>query len=190
VDTQRLYYDFEKVRKIDPLSRPPQFVFNTGQWFGTAGVLARADFEPWMQWAMPRVISPPGYFMNGEQGILNYVINQKALVNGLCVERRKIMRWPAHSMDGLDVATVASRVAEPMVVHWAGLKKARQRDMIAGDLLAYFEELYYRQVPGGAARRLFAGFRDASSHWLREVHVKATLAAQKLFAQSRAAAST
>ena len=44
-DTQRLYYDWRKVAAIDPAARPPQFVFNSGQWFGTAGVLCRVTIS-------------------------------------------------------------------------------------------------------------------------------------------------
>src|SRR5437867_6504025 len=36
VDTKRLYYDWAKIRMVEPTARPPQFVFNSGQWFGTA----------------------------------------------------------------------------------------------------------------------------------------------------------
>jgi hypothetical protein len=181
-DTKRLYYDWEHVREIDRDARPPEFVFNSGQWFGTAGVLTRDNFAPWLEWTIPRTISHQGYFMNGEQGILNYVLNQKAATDGLHVERRQIMRWPRHSMNGLDAETVSKREAEPLVVHWAGMKRARQRDMIGADLLAYFEKVYYQRLPAGKARRLFAGWRDALSYSLLGAKVRVKLASRKLAA--------
>jgi hypothetical protein len=184
-DTKRLYYDWEKVRKIDPNARPPRFVFNSGQWFGTAGVLTRDDFAPWVEWTMPRTLRHPEHFMPGDQGILNYVLNQKAAADGLCVERRQIMCWPGHSMRGLDAETVWKRAAAPRVVHWAGVKKARQRDMIGADLLARFEKVYYKRLPVGEARRLFAGYRDALSHWLHGARVRLTLASRNLAAVQR-----
>ncbi|HTM36226.1 MAG TPA: hypothetical protein VL156_05735, partial [Terriglobales bacterium] len=76
-DAKRLYYDWESVRKIDPSAQPPEFVFNSGQWFGTAGVLTRADFAPWLDWTMPRKLRHPELFMPGEQGVLNYLFNRK-----------------------------------------------------------------------------------------------------------------
>jgi hypothetical protein len=185
-DTKRLYYDWEKVREIDPNARLPRFVVNSGQWFGTAGVLARDDFAPWVEWTMPRKLRHPEYFMPGDQGILNYVLNQKAAIDGLSVARRQIMRWPGHSMEGLDAQTVSKRAAAPLVVHWAGVKKARQRDMIGADLLAYFENAYYQRLPAGEARRLFAGSRDALSHWLLGAQVRVKLAPRKLAAIRRA----
>ena len=158
-DTKRLYYDWEKVRKIDPSVLQPEFVFNTGQWFGTAGVLTRDDFAPWLAWTMPRRTSPPGHFMNGEQGILNYVLNRKAALQGLLIERKEIMRWPGHSMDGLDAESVAKRIAPPLIIHWAGMKKMYLRHMIGSDILLHFERFYYSRLPAGTLRRRIANCR-------------------------------
>ncbi len=174
-----IYYDWKKVRQIDPCAQPPRFFFNTGQWFGTAGVLTREDFAPWLMWTMPRVTTPANHFMNGDQGILNYVFNQKAALQGLRVERRQIMRWPAHSMEGFDADSVSKGTAIPRIVHWAGLKKARQRDMLGADLLAFFEKFYYSRLPRGGMRRLFAGCRHMLSHNIGESEVRAKLAIQK-----------
>src|ERR1700687_5527733 len=52
---------------------------------------------------------------SSEQDILNYVLNQKAAIDGLRVERRQIMCWPDHSMHGLDSETVSKRAAAPRV---------------------------------------------------------------------------
>jgi hypothetical protein len=178
-DTKRLYYDWQRVRAIDPGARPPQFVFNSGQWFGTAGVFTRADFAPWIEWILPRKLRPPELFMNGDQGILNYVFNQKAALQGLQIERRQIMRWPAHAMEGLDAETVSRKAAAPRIVHWAGLKKARQRDMLGADLLAFFEKIYYDRLPAGEAGRIFAGCCHSLSHRLHKVELRAKLALRK-----------
>ena len=73
-DTRRLYYDWRKVAAVDPAARPPQFVFNSGQWFGTAGVIVRSDFALLMDWSgMPPKLLHPDLLMPGDQGVLNYV---------------------------------------------------------------------------------------------------------------------
>src|SRR5262249_8908600 len=126
-NTKRLYYDWQKVRVVDEIASPPRFVFNTGQWFGTAGVLTRDDFAPRLERTMPCRMRYSKMFMHGDQGVLNYLINRKTVLQSLAVERRKIMRWPAHSMEGLDVLAVAGGTAPIRVVHWAGIKRARQR---------------------------------------------------------------
>lgn len=188
-DTKGLYYDWEKVRQIDPSAQAPQFVFNAGQWFGTAGVLTREDFAPWVEWTMPRRVRYPTVFMPGDQGVLNYVFNKKVLLGDLRVERRKIMRWPGHSMEGLDAERVVRHAAEPLIVHWAGVKKARQRDMIGAELLVHFEKVYYQRIPSSEGRRLFAGCSGTLSHWLLGAQLRVKLALRKIAARRKAAAS-
>jgi hypothetical protein len=148
-------------------------------------VLTREDFAPWVEWTLPRKLRYPEHFMPGDQGILNYVFNRKVALDGLRVERHQIMRWPGHSMAGLDAETVRKCAAEPLVVHWAGVKKARQRDTIGADLLECFERAYYQRLPAGETRRLLAGYRDAVSHWLVGAHVRVRLASRKLAAVRR-----
>ena len=174
-NTNRLYYDWERLRTIDASAPPPQFVFNTGQWFGTAGVLTREDFGPWVEWTMPRRTTPPGLFMNGEQGILNYVLNRKVALEGMSVERRQIMRWPGYSLDGLNAETVSNRTAAPRIVHWAGMKRARQSTMVGADLLAFFEKIYYERLPAGETRRVFAGYQETFSYHLLGLQVRVRL---------------
>jgi hypothetical protein len=164
-ETKRLYYDWEKLRAIDPNAGPPQFVFNSGQFFGTAGVLSRADFAPWVEWTLPRRLRHPEYFMPGEQGILNYVLNQKVATGGLQIDRLQLMRWPGHSLDGLDAQTVSKRYASPLVIHWAGMKRPRLQKTAGGNLLLYFERSFYARIRAGWLRRHFASCRHVFVHW-------------------------
>jgi hypothetical protein len=166
-DTRRLYYDWQKVRDVDPSARPPAFVFNSGQLFGTAGVLSREDFTPWVQWSMPRRLSHPDRFMPGDQGVLNYVINQQAALHGLHVERRTIMRWPGHGLAALNASMVSTRLAPPLVVHWAGMKTRLLRNTVGADLLMFFEKFYYERLPAGGIRRILASCFHV---WLQGKH--------------------
>ena len=148
------YYDWRKVREIDPAAQPPNFVFNSGQWVGTAGLLDRADFDPWVEWTFPRKLRHPTCFFPGEQGILNYVLVQKSMTEGLKVDRREIMVWPGNGMGGLTSALVAQGTAPARIVHWAGVKKFRFSEIIGADLLEYFEMLYFRSIPHKTAYEL------------------------------------
>jgi hypothetical protein len=154
-DTHRLYYDWQEVAKIDPTACAPQFVFNSGQWFGTAGKLTRDDFQSLIDWrgAQPRP-RHPGLFKQGEQGLLNYILNQKALRGALAIDRQKIMCWPGHGMNGLDAKIIADRRAPALVVHWAGMKKSKLSEMVGGDLLLFFEKLYYQRLPRPRLQRM------------------------------------
>lgn len=175
-DTRRLYYDWRKVAAIDAAARSPQFVFNTGQWFGAAGVLTREDFAPWVDWTMPRRLKHPDCFMPGEQGILNFILNQKAAREDLRLERCSIMRWPGHGLEGLDAHTVAERRAPPVVVHWAGMKKPRLSEMAGADLLGFFENRYYGRLPMSRLRR---GLGIGYHSWI-ELRTRLEMRARKL----------
>jgi len=153
-DTHQLYYDWRKVAAVDPGARPPQFVFNSGQWFGTSGLLSRQDFAPLVDWStMPPKLRHPELFMPGDQGVLNYVLNQKAQLEGLKVDRQLIMRWPGDGMEGIDAEAIVDGRAPALIVHWAGFKGRRLSDFPGSDLLRYFEARYYEHSPGGAALR-------------------------------------
>ena len=181
VDSRRLYYNWDALAKIDPNVQSAKIAFNSGQWFGTAGLVSRQEFDTWLEWAMPRKLRYPQYFMGGEQGVMNCVVLKKEAFDGVRIERRTIMRWPGHSMEGLDAESVAKRIAPPLVVHWAGLKKARVSAMIGGDLLMFFENLYYERMLAGKLRRIFAICRHFYIQIRHYVWVRAILTYRKWF---------
>jgi hypothetical protein len=174
-DFKRLYYDWDKLREIDPKAQPARTAFNVGQWFGTAGLVKREEFDPWIEWTLPRRLRYPQYFMGGDQGVINYVILQKEMFEGLRIERRTIMRWPGHSMDSLNAETISTRSAPPRIIHWAGMKKSSLRQMVGSDILLYFERFYYSRLPAGALRRLLAICQHFSIHWLHWISVRIKL---------------
>ncbi|HZC22642.1 MAG TPA: hypothetical protein VE866_04825 [Candidatus Binatia bacterium] len=184
-DSKRLYYDWDKLREIDPQVQPARSAFNTGQWFATAGALKREDFDPWVEWTMPRCLRHPGAFMVGDQGVMNYVILQKEAIAGLRVARRAIMRWPGHSMEGLNAESIGKRTAPPQVIHWAGMKKTALRQMVGSDILQFFERFYYTRFPAGTLRRWFAICQHFWIHWLYWVSVRVKLSYRRMQAAIR-----
>jgi hypothetical protein len=173
VATRRLYYDWRQVLAVDPAATPPQFVFNSGQWFGTAGLLSRRDFEMFIDWRnVPPRLRYPGLFMPGDQGVLNYVLNRKVACEGLAVNRGTIMRWPGHGMDGVNAETVASGTAPPVIVHWAGYKGPRLGSLPGADVLRFFEAEYYTRLPSSRARRVIAAVRHPLGYWARHLAVR------------------
>ena len=180
-DFKRLYYDWDKLREIDPKVQSARAAFNVGQWFGTAGLVKREEFDLWVEWTLPRRLRYPEYFMGGDQGVMNYVILQKEASEGLRIERRTIMRWPGNSMDGLDVESVAKGTAPPLVIHWAGMKKTFLRDMVGADLLVFFEKFYYQRLPAGKFRRVLAICYSVWLQWKHFIWVRTKLTYRKWF---------
>ena len=171
IEIRRLYFDWLKLRAIDLGAQAPAFVFNSGQWFGTAGVVKREDFSPWLEWAMPRRLRRPEMFMPGEQGILNYVLNKKTAAGCIEVARRKIMCWPGHSMRGITAESIENRAAEPLIIHWAGMKKPRLSRMVGADVATFFERQYYRRMPLKTGRRL----TNLGRHFMGELNLRVQL---------------
>lgn len=160
------FYDWRKVREIDADARAPEYVFNSGQWIGTSGVLTRADFAGLVRWSLPRTLRYPDHFYPGDQGILNYVLNQKAMSGAIRVVRGLKVRWPGFGLDGVGIDDVALRRARPEIIHWAGLKKRRLRQMVGWELLSFFEDEYYRRIPAARIRRTVAVGQDAATQWV------------------------
>jgi hypothetical protein len=158
-DFKRLYYDWDKLRDIDPNVQSATKAFNVGQWFGTAGLIQREELDRWVEWTLPRRLRYPNLFMGGDQGICNYVILQKEALDGLRIDRRTFMRWPGNDMADLDVDSIAAGTAPALVIHWAGMKAIFLRNMVGGDLLQFFEQFYYTKLPLGRLRRIFALWR-------------------------------
>jgi hypothetical protein len=165
-DSRRLYYDWDKLAPLDPKVVPAIRAFNVGQWFGTAGLVKREEFDRWIEWTLPRRLYHQNMFMGGDQGVMNYVLLQKEAYDGLRIERHPIMRWAGYpnGLDGLDVAGLAAKTAPPFVIHWAGVKCWLLRNMVGYDILQFFENLYFSRLPFGRIRRMVAAWRFV---WVR-----------------------
>jgi hypothetical protein len=183
-DFKRLYYDWHALAGIDPDVQSARKSFNVGQWFGTAGLVDRDEFNQWVEWTLPRRLHYPDLFMGGDQGVMNYVILKKEALEGLRIERQTIMRWPGHSIDGLDVESVSKGTKPPLVIHWAGMKSIFLRNMVGTDLLRFFENYYYRQIPAGNVRKIFALCYHVWLHLKHWVVVRCTLRWRMLFGVS------
>ena len=148
-EMRRLYYDWDTVRSVDPTAQRPIFVFNSGQWAGRPGVLAREDFTPFLDWSLPRKLRFPECFFNGDQGLMNFVLHRKVTTDLITVERQKLMHWPGHGMEAFNLATILKGTAPCRIIHWAGLKCVRLSAMPGADLLDHFERIYYQRIPAG-----------------------------------------
>jgi hypothetical protein len=176
---RQYYYDWRLVRSQDPEARPPRFVFNSGQWLGTAGIIQRADFAPWVEWSSPRRLKHTGCFFPGDQGVMNYVLNQKALLQNVRVDTRALMHWAGRSLVGFEPQSVASGTAAPRIIHWAGVKKFARHSMAGADLLSFFEDYYYKRIQYGYPRRAVAVIQNGLLQCRASVAVRIRLRIRK-----------
>lgn len=167
---ENIYYNWHKLSTIGFPSCPPEFLFNTGQWLGTSGILKRDDFEDFIDWdQMPPKLKYPDAFKNGDQGILNYIVNQKCQSNHLLVKRLPLMHWPGNGMKGYSVHSIIAGAAPSRIIHWAGFKSPWLNSLPGADVLQFFEKFYYSKIPYGSIRRKFAIFRSPIVYWYKKI---------------------
>lgn len=177
-----LYFDWKKAAEAGIDAEAPSFVFNTGQWFGTAGLLDRRDFATLVDWSrFPSRVKYPHIFKQGEQGVFNYVLNRCVTAGRLTLALDRILLWPGRGMEGINAAGIAARETPPLVVHWAGLKRLFMRKMIGYDVLAYYETLYFSRLPFGRVRRSVAICGYISRELRRQAAVRVMLRMQTVF---------
>jgi hypothetical protein len=110
--------------------------------------------------------------MGGDQGVLNFVLNEQQRLGNVRTARVRLMRWPGHGMQGLDAASVSKGTCPSLVIHWAGMKQVRQRNMPGADVLRYYERRYYERLPAGSARLIVNSYRSALTHGLQLVRAR------------------
>lgn len=172
---REIYYDPSQATEHGMPMREADFLFNTGQWFGKTGILKREDFAGLIHWDEPRRLVYPIAFKNGDQGVLNYVVNELVRAGRINVARTALMTWPGNGLEGFDVEAVESGRAPARVVHWAGFKKARLLEMPGADLLCFFERTYYARLPAGPARCRCAAAGHVCSAWMEKFRLRARL---------------
>ncbi|HXA44206.1 MAG TPA: hypothetical protein VNZ25_01770 [Candidatus Angelobacter sp.] len=144
------YFDLKKLASLDPSFVFPGFTFNTGQMVVSSGYLTYADFEPFVSGNPPALLRPD-IFKLGEQGLLNYLLMSASNQEKLTLARTSIMLWPpTEEVASLRLDQIVENSPHRSLVHWCGMRKLRLKEMIRGDLLLHFENVYHSQIRGGS----------------------------------------
>jgi hypothetical protein len=168
VSVPDLYFDAAKIRaSLDPALSDPAFTFNTGQYVGTSGLIAREEFGALVEWSEPRRVKHPEMFNPSDQGVLNYVVLEKLRAGAISVARTPFMKWGEREISPFEVAALDEDSPYPYVIHWAGLKKLRMRHMLRADILRHFEAAYYRRLAFGRFRQWARLVQEESERWYR-----------------------
>jgi hypothetical protein len=171
----RVYFERAVAEQEGKPIPAPDFVFNSGQVFERSGLITREDFDGLVTWGEPPTLANPRVFRNGDQGVLNLVLNAKVRAGAASVARVALMRWPGHGLQGIALSDIKRHAGPPLVIHWAGMKKSRLADMVGPEILTFYEKLYYSRLPGGEARRHLAALGHWISHWQHEARVRLRL---------------
>jgi hypothetical protein len=141
------YFDPRDVERLHPGFRFPGYVFNTGQFVATSGILQRADFEPYLTFERPPRFLRPDLFKCGEQGLLNFILMATHQAGGLTLRRAPFMRWPpCMKPEEVDVTRLGPDSPYDFLLHWAGLKNYSFETAPMSHVILHFQRIYRRRA--------------------------------------------
>ncbi len=143
-----IYYNLERINEIAVDFKYPGYSFNSGQWFGTSGIVSREDFAKTLDWTDPPKPKFPDIVFNGDQANLNFVFHLKEQTEQLSISRTKLMIWPnAGNADFLNLAHIkAKQTNNAFVIHWAGMKFKKITTLPRADILQFYKKFYYTKM--------------------------------------------
>jgi hypothetical protein len=155
-DMQHYYYDFGAVSRLDPTFERPAWVFTSGHFVATSGILGRESFAAWVRWSSPVTLTHPECFFNGDQGVFNYVLAQAERRGEVSVELRPYaILASSPELSRIHLHSIRRRESEPVLVHWNGRKPTVLFCFRRAELLSFFEREYYGKVPFGRWKRIW-----------------------------------
>jgi len=176
-EVKRHYFDLVKLHQLDPSFHFCGKTFNSGQWVGTPGLISRKDFCQGLHWKNPPELKDPSCFMNGDQGIFNYVLSKLAQQGTLSLGRIPLMLWAVRDIEQLDLEQLKDNSPYRKIIHWAGVNKQRLGAMPRADILRFFEQCYFSSMPLGSLKRQLRSSKNyIVGQTQRVVHKAARLA--------------
>ncbi len=156
------YIDAEGMQKIDPEYRPPTYGINSGHMVITNGKITAPMLDALLD--LPNGKTKPAYaslFRYADQGVFNYLLAKLAQSGEASVRYEHFWLWPQlPKTDELTVEGLRAHTGLPVIVHWAGIKHFDRTKLVRYDLVRFFEDLYYKQVPGSGLVRASRDVRD------------------------------
>lgn len=150
----KIYYNRDRIKELDSEYEFPGYGFNSGQWFGTSGVLDREDFSVSLDWTEPPVPLYPDIMFNGDQGHLNFHFHRLSRNGGISIALELIMVWPSGTRaEFIDLDAIKRRERTfPFVIHWAGMKDFRRGKLPRFDIFEFYRDVHYSKA--GRLQRL------------------------------------
>lgn len=162
------FLHLERMAELDPEFRAPGWWFNSGQWVGTSGQIVESDWAPWLTQEKVPGLRHPETFYQG-QGLLNYLVMKKRAEGLLTIGFDRYSFWMGGNPDlirAISLERIQRREYDPILLHWAGVKRPKLEQLPRADILQFFELFYYSRIGGGAAKKWFDIKRDgAEAKW-------------------------
>ena len=144
----KTYFDIENIKRFDPSFQYQGYLFNTGQLFITGGKISDEDLQLFFSRAYP-YWNRKDLFPLVDQSVYNYVFPKMESLGKIKVGKAKFMIWSESAeAKGIELESVINKSLDCGLIHWAGsLRVPILSKMTRGDLLKYFENYYYQNIP-------------------------------------------
>lgn len=158
----QVYFDFDRLTKLDPSYKYPGYFVNTGQFIATSGILTHDDFDPYIDWnCRPVSAKDPTLFRLVDECILNYLWTKLEFSNRFKIQLADLWHW-SESIPSLNEASLP-------IVHWAGITAPSLAQMKHGDYLAQLEREFYASLPFGRLHRNISAIKFSARRYLRKI---------------------
>lgn len=169
---KKQYYDIDIVQKMHPDFKLPGYYFNCGQLIARSelftadevkGVFDVDNFPFWINRTdFPLV----------DQGVLNYLLPYKEQKNELTIGKEVFYVWiDTDQARNMDLKGVLEGEKYPFMLHWAGNERITFiNGMIRGDILIFFQKLYFDKIPNGRLKRLLPLIPGGVDFFLRSCY--------------------
>lgn len=169
---QAHYYDYNKLKEIDPEFTFPGYVFNTGQLVVSTAKLKKDEVEPFYDAEHYPYYKRLDVLHMVDQSLLNYILSKKEQVNDIKIAKMHFWKWSeSDEVKKINLNEVKVGDVNRYLIHYAGaLRIPNISKMTRADILLFFEDYYYSFVPGGFIKKQYRRSIAKSDYYLRKLY--------------------
>lgn len=147
------YYKPDLAQQVRPEFVFPGVTFNSGQIVATTGKIPLSFWDEFAEYTQPVKLKQFEAFRT-DQGLYNFAFYLLQQEGKLSIGEYHFHYWGfgKHVQD-ITLEQVKRKDSPAKIIHWAGPKPTLIKNYPGAELLQFFEDLYYAQVPNGATKR-------------------------------------
>ncbi|MFN4285610.1 MAG: hypothetical protein ACK4E8_06550 [Lacibacter sp.] len=151
---KNIYFDVKKLQAHDAEYMYPGYFFNTGQMIITGGKIRNSDFRGYFSRDYP-------YWLRKDllplvdQSLYNYIFPKLEASGKISIGKDHFMIWSeSQQAKNITLSDVQEGNIQSGLIHWAGaLRSPSLKKMSGSDLLTFFENYYYHNIPFSFIKR-------------------------------------
>ena len=145
------YFDIDSIQKAYPTYTYPGYFFNAGQIFLTIGSIDENVLNEYFNVNEFPFWRNQQLFPLVDQSVYNYLLPTLSAEHKIKLGKEKFMLWAAsNDLVNISLKEVIDKNLNSGLIHWAGCARIPYvRKMLRGDILAFFENAYYDNIPLG-----------------------------------------